>query len=213
MVTVESGSRVETGAGLETHGTSFDPLKELMIAQTRRPEHIAAVNLRALSPFQRALLVVDGTVTKLIEAYTMEPVVVTRLRQERQQLPEEHFWLEAVAATTVVLREVLLRGQYSGRLFAHAASLIVPERLGEEEIQKLEVDGQGLGRILLNSRRETRREVLWYGRECPVELPDPIRSLQGMEFISRLYRIIMDQRPIMLINERFPSRIDWMPDH
>jgi hypothetical protein len=54
----------------------FNPLKDLFAAQSSKPETLREVNLRALSPFQRALLVIDGTVTKFIEAYTMEPVEI-----------------------------------------------------------------------------------------------------------------------------------------
>ena len=40
-----------------------DPLEELFIAQFARPAELRPVNLRAISPNQRALLSIDGTVT------------------------------------------------------------------------------------------------------------------------------------------------------
>ncbi len=63
----------------------------------------------------------------------------------------------------------------------------------------------GLGRILLNSQLENRREVLWYGREQVADLPEAIEVYTGNDFISRTYRIIVGNQPIMLINEKFPS--------
>lgn len=191
----------------------FDPMKDLFIAQAAKPAHVSEVNLRTMTPFQRALLVIDGTVTKFIEAYTMDPIEVIRLSQEQRRLSADHTWLEAPKGTVVVARQVLLRGRYSYTLYAYAVSLIVPERLGDDVKQSLEIDGEGLGRILLNSRLETRREVLWYGREHASELPDAVRHKTNTEFLSRMYRIIAGGRPIMLINEKFPLGGDWLPAH
>jgi chorismate-pyruvate lyase len=209
---------MSVAAGLNTSttledGNEFDPLRELFVAQSARPSHLGEINLRALTPFQRSLLVIDGTVTKFIEAYTMEPVEVIRLDQEKRNLPADHAWLEAPKGTAVIARQVLLRGKYSYTTYAYAVSLIVPHRLEADARQRLEIDGEGLGRILLSGRKETYRDVLWYGKEQIASLPDSIRHLTDGEFISRTYRIIADGCPIMLINERFPSRIDRLPAH
>ena len=50
---------------------TFDPLTDILVAQTSKPEGLKPLNFRTLNPFQRALMVIDGTVTKFIEAYTM----------------------------------------------------------------------------------------------------------------------------------------------
>ncbi|HEY5571835.1 MAG TPA: chorismate pyruvate-lyase family protein [Anaerolineales bacterium] len=197
----------------KTDMDGFDPLKDLFTAQAEKPAQWGEINLRTLSPFQRSLLVIDGTVTKFIEAYTMEPVDVIRISQEQRRLSSEHLWLEAPEGTDVVARQVMLRGEYSHRLYAYAISLIIPGRLGELEKRGLAVDGEGLGRILLNSQLETRREVLWYGREHLVHVPEQIRDLTDGEFISRTYRIIVQGKPVMLINEKFPSGSDRLPSH
>src|SRR3989337_2645452 len=102
----------------------FDPLSDLFVAQFAKPPDLGIVNLRALTPFQRALLVIDGTVTKFIEAYTMEPIEVVRLAQSTQQLPGDHVWLEAPKTTEVVARQVVLRGKFSQKPYVYAQSLI-----------------------------------------------------------------------------------------
>jgi chorismate-pyruvate lyase len=186
----------------------YDPLGDLFVAQAQRPPQLARINLRALSPFLRALLTIDGTVTKYIEAYTMEPIEVTRISQEFRQLPADHAWLEAPAGTQVIAREVLLRGKYSQKLYAYASSLLVPSRLPEDVQKGLDVQGGSLGRILLNSRLETFREVLWYGMEQPPRLPVEINQYTSSKFVSRTYRIFANRLPIMLINEKFPSTED-----
>ena len=186
----------------------FDPLEDLFVAQAAKPLQFGEINLRALPPFHRALLVIDGTVTKFIEAYTMDPIEVVRISQEERNLTVDNDWLEANGGTKVIVREVFLRGKYSYRLYAYATSLILPERVPENFRQGLEADPGGIGRILLSNRLETYREVLWYGKERPEHLPDEIKHFENDEFVSRTYRIIAAHHPLMLINEKFPLRID-----
>ena len=191
----------------------FDPVQELLTAQADRAPGLSPVNLRTLSPFQRALLVIDGTVTKFIEAYTMEPVAVVRLSQEEVELSEEHRWLEAPRGTVVVARQVLLRGKYSRTFYAYAVSLIVRDRIRATMRERLDLDGESLGRILLSQRTESRREVLWYGRERVSDLPETVRREYEGDFISRTYRVIAAGLPMMMITERFPVAGERLPAH
>ncbi len=188
----------------------FDPMSDLFMAQFEKPAQLGDINLRVLSPFQRALLVIDGTVTKFIEAYTMEPIEIIRLAQSTQPMSIDNIWLDTCKGTDVIVRQVILRGKYSGTLYAYAVSLIVPNRLPDQVKRGLDIDGEGLGRILLGGRMETRRDVLWYGRENLKELPEAIQHLTDGEFISRTYRIFAGGQPIMLINERFPVNTDQL---
>jgi len=191
----------------------YDPLIDLPMAQAAKPAELGPVNLRTLTPFQRALLVIDGTVTKFIEAYTMEPIEVLRLAQQDIPLEEDLRWLEARSGTLVAAREAVLRGRYSHTFYAYARSWIVSERLSSEAAKRIEVDGEGLGRILNDQETETRREVLWYGRERTTDVPEMVLRSTGGEFISRTYRIIARKQPIMLITERFPLATDELPAH
>ncbi len=63
-----------------------------------------------------------------------------------------------------------------------------------------------MGRVLLNSQIENRRELFWYGRETIANLPTAIAHYTGHEFISRTYRIIANGQPTMLINEKFLAK-------
>lgn len=191
----------------------FDPLEDLFVAQFAKPADLHPVNLRALSPFQRALLTIDGTVTKFIEAFTMEPVDVTLLSQDVRNLLVDHEWLEAPAGSSVVAREVVLAGRYRGNVYSYAPSLLMVDRLPEAVQAELTSNPGGLGKILLASRVESRREILWYGRERLEETPPGVPGLRPGEFISRTYRIISGGQPIMLINEKFPTDADPWPAH
>ncbi len=192
---------------------SFDPLSDLFLAQFDRPAELGPVNLRTLSPFQRALLVIDGTVTKFLEAYMMEPIEVVRLAQVDRELTDDHPWLEVPAGSVVAVRHVMIRGGHSGNFYVYAVSSVVLDRLPETIRERVVGETEGLGRILNANRQESRREVLWYGREHVDELPEEVRRVSDGEFISRTYRIIVKQQPIMMINEKFPSVIEQLPSH
>lgn len=200
-----------TQASTEAIQGAFDPLSDLLAAQSERPERLRPVNLRVISPFLRALLTIDGTVTKLIEAVAMEPVHIERLSQTNVTLSADHPWLEAAAGTEVIAREVLLRGARTGTIFAYAPSLLITARLDEEIQEALERHPGGIGRVLLEAKLETRREILWYGREHVGDDPAHPHPLGEMDVISRAYQVIRGGSPIMLINEQFPARLDLAP--
>jgi len=181
----------------------FDPTREAFVAQSQRPAHLLPVSVAALTPFQRGLLVIDGTVTRFVEAYWLEPVSVRRLSQEELRLEAHEPWLDAAAGSAVIRRRVLLCGRRSGRFFAWADSLMAVERLGPDIRRGLEVEGGGLGRILVDTGVETRREGLWFGRERPAQVPQEVHARWPGEFLTRTYRVLAAGRPIMLITERF----------
>lgn len=182
----------------------FDPFADLLSAQASRPRDLQTVDLRTLTPFQRALVSIDGTVTKFIEAYELEPVESVLLTQQTQLLMADHPWLTLPAESEVITRQVLLRGRYSATIYAYAVSLLAPQRLPANLLRDLAVEPAGIGRVLLNSQIENRREILWYGREQIANLPETIEQYTGNDFLSRTYRILIHGQPVMLISEKFP---------
>ncbi len=183
---------------------AFDPADELFVAQERRPPTLGAIALRDLSPYQRALLAIDGTVTRFVEAYCLEPVEVVRLAQAESCLAAADEWLALSAGAPVVRRRVMLVGAGSGRFFAWADSIIAVARAGAGIRQRLDEDAGGLGRIILDNALETRREALWFGRERPADVPPPVAARWSDEFLTRTYRVLAGGVPLMLITERFP---------
>ena len=181
----------------------FDPVARLFIAMDQRPESLAPVSVCALSPFQRALLVIDGTVTTFIEAYASEPVSIVRIDQYPGHAQGDARWLACEPAEAVIRRRTLLRGAVSDTLYAYATSVIVPARLSSRMRTGLEAEPEGLGKILLDSGLETRREGLWYGQEELTDLPAAL-DLPVMQCLSRSYRVFAGGLPLMLITERFP---------
>lgn len=199
---------MNTNATFENTDVAKKRIKNLFVAQSAKPPSLEEINLSQLTPFQRALLVADGTVTQFIEAYILSLVEVVRLNQEKQTLPADDIWLEAPKRTTVVARQVILQTQQprceKPTVHAYATSLIVHQRLPKVIREGLEIEGEGLGRLLKISGLETRRDLLWCGVEHPKALPEIIKYLEGKSFLSRTYRIVADGKPIILINEKFP---------
>ena len=183
-------------------------MKDLFIAQCAKPSDLEEVQLSQLTPFQRALLVTDGTVTRFIEAYTFSPVEVVLLHQETQTLPADHVWLEVEKGTEVIARQVMLQTGHMGgqqpTAHTYATSLIVLDRIPQVIKEGLTFKGKGLGQLLQHSGLETRRDLLWWGLNHPKDPPEAFLRLEGQPFLSRTYRIVTDGHPIMLISEQFP---------
>jgi chorismate-pyruvate lyase len=187
----------------------FDPAVRLFLAQNQRPAHLAAVRPDELSPLQRGLLVIDGTVTTFLSAWALESVAVQPLSQRGAVLPVASMplaetWLDAPAGTPVMERSVLLVGARSQTLFAFAESVICTERLPAALRTGLLSGGLSLGQLLLLPGFESRREGLWYGREHPATLSPAVAALTEPDFLTRTYRVSAESRPLMLVTERFP---------
>lgn len=201
----------ETAAASETQG-GFEPTGDEILELFQPPPPGTRLNPRTLSPFERALLEIDGTVTRFIEAYTMEPVEVHKLGQGTRTLPADVPLLEVEAGAAVTTRQVLLRGRDSRRLYAYGASLIAPDRMPPQAREALQIPGKGLGRLMRETRMETFREIVWRFREPGRTVPEAMRPLLAFGIVCRTYRVVCGGRPIMLIHEKFPHSSD-LPMH
>lgn len=199
---MDTGITKQSGTFINTR------MKSLFVAQSEKPATLKEINFARLTPFQRGLIVTDGTVTRFIEAYTFAPVEVVLLQQKRQILSSENNWLQLPAGAKVISRHVTLQTQRetesSAIIHTYAESLIALERLPKSVLESIESNKQGLGRLMQQSGLETRRELLWCGIENLKELPPAIEHLESKTFISRAYLVLANQEPLMLINEKFP---------
>lgn len=184
----------------------FDPVAAFFLAQADRPGSLDSIIAAELTPLQRALLVIDGTVTTFLEAWALEPVAVTRVWQHVQKLAAPDRWLDLPAGAKVTERAVLLSGARSRSFFAFAESRINTDHLSATMCDALEAGTAGLGQILLASGLDSRREGLWCGREQMKSLPAAVAALTDGDFLTRSYRVTTGGRPFMLITERFAWR-------
>ncbi len=181
----------------------FDPFTGIFVAQEQRPAYLEDVDFRELTSFERAWLVIDGTVTRFLEAQKVEPIDIVDCGRSKETLRKDHVWLEVPKGSEVSTRRVLLKGRHSGRIHGSAASLVVPERVKDAVGRPADRIPEGLGRMLLSGRTEQYRELLWYGKEAASDLPGEIRSLASEFCLSRTYRIIVNKKPVMMITEWF----------
>jgi chorismate-pyruvate lyase len=151
--------------------------------------------LSRLPPFLRALLVTDGTVTKILEAYFWEPVTVDTLEQRFEVATEALPWIAVEPGDPCLIRDARLRGTDSGRGFAEAFSLIRSELIPSELRQRLIDREIGIGVLIRDSGLESYREVLDVGLD---------RMADGAAAVFRTYRIFIDRQPVILITEYFP---------
>ena len=201
MIANQANDRAEA----DTPGAD-DPISRIQVAPGARPASCGAVAPHTLSPFQRALLVNDGTVTSLIEAYTLEPVAVRCVGNFRRPLDRDDPWLAAPTGCAVIERRVLLLGQRTGRLYGHAEAVLILDRLPPEVCRRLEQQGQSLGRIIGDAGLESHREILWWGWQPADSVPDEARRAGLCDrALRRAYRITVARRPVALINEWFPG--------
>jgi chorismate-pyruvate lyase len=159
------------------------------------------LELASLPPFLRSILVTDGTVTKIIEAYFWEPLAVDTLAQDLAVAERDLPWLEVLAGDRILVRQAQLRGVHSGHRYADAFSVIRIERIPPAFRQRIIDREIGIGVLIRDSGLESYREVMEVGAEAPAP-----QDLAG-ERVFRSYRIIIAGAPVILITETFPLDI------
>lgn len=164
-------------------------------------------NVQALPPFLRALLVTDGTVTKILEAFFWEGVRVETLEQhlEQNQIPVAP--LSSHINDMLWSREVRLRGEHTGSIYAHAKSLLKLENLPEHLQRDIQSGRIGIGELLRECNLETYRELLDVGFLADHALAHLFEDQECASLVYRDYRIVIDGRPTILITEHFPLNL------
>lgn len=160
-----------------------------------------------LSTFQRVLLMTDGTVTDVLEAYTNEPVKVVKLAQWLDGVDPERPELERPVTDRVLRRSVLLQGTVTGTNLLHADSVVTPTHLHPDVMDGLLESDTPLGRLLARYRVETFREILAVGFEPAGSCAHHFGIDPAEKLVFRTYRILVDQRPVVRVTEKFP--VTW----
>ncbi len=173
-----------------------------------------AIDMEALPPFLRTLLVTDGTVTKSIEAFFWENVRVEKCVQEQCLLSADLPSINAKIGEPVLKRHVVLRGCSSNDIYAYATSYLLTDLLDEKIKQQLLEGKIGIGELLREIGLETYREIVDFGRELyqinqDENQPDKMDSQEPkfVEVIYRTYTININGKHAIQITERFPHRL------
>jgi chorismate-pyruvate lyase len=166
-----------------------------------------AMDMEALPPFLRTLLVTDGTVTKSLEAFFWENVKVEQRWQEQCSLTQDLPSINAKIGDYALKRDVLLRGCSSNDVYAYATSFLLTDLLDEKVKNEL-IEGKiGIGELLREIGLETYREVVDFGREVYQINEKDSEKPEFVEAIYRTYVINIGGKPAIQITERFPYRL------
>ena len=163
------------------------------------------VDMAAVPPFLRTILITDGTVTKSLEAYYWEPVVVEMDFQHSVITIQNINWLHTLAGEEILLRGVQLRGAHSGNGYATAFSAIRHKLLPENLCQGLLAGSLGIGMLIRDSGLETYRQILDVGvkRQKLGQINSKLPP-QPYDYVFRTYRIFIAHEPVIIITESFP---------
>lgn len=158
-----------------------------------------------LSPFQRILLTTDGTLTEILAAYLCEQIHLVKLSEQLYSVKHDLEPLNIRAGMDVIDRQILLQGKISRRNFIYAESFLVPERLESKFKQELLVSQTPLGRLWLEHKLETFKEIIDTAKEPAGALSSHFGISPEDSLLSRTYRVFSKREPIMMITEKFPE--------
>jgi len=158
-----------------------------------------------LSVFQRIILTTDGTLTEILEAYLSEKIRLVKLSEIIEPISGDNLLLDIASGQEVMQRKILLQGKISRNNWVYAESILVPDRLDEKLKKGLLVSQEPMGRLWLEHRLETFKEIVDSAREPAEDLADYFKIKRSDKLLSRTYRVFSGRRPIILITEKFPE--------
>jgi long-chain acyl-CoA synthetase len=185
-------------------GYVFDPLSGCRLTPDSAAAGDDPLRLATLPPFLRVLLVTDGTVTKCIEAYFLEPVEVDVLVHAYLTSEREYPVIGVVPGDPILRRCVVLRGQITRSAYAFAESIMACDRVPADMKRKLIEGAKGIGELLRESKKETYRELLRVRQADAGEWAMHLGVEKETGVLIRDYKIHLDGQAAMEIEEVFP---------
>lgn len=158
-----------------------------------------------LSPFQRIILISNGTLTKLLENLVREQLTVIKLHEQIETNEDEIPFLDLAAKNSVIHRKICLQGQNTGTNWLYAESVIVPERLPPLFRSDLLESETPIGKLWSKHKVETFKELLPPFEEPAEQLAIHFKMSPEHLLLGRTYRVFSHQQPIMMLTEKFPS--------
>jgi chorismate--pyruvate lyase len=192
---------ISAGAPATDETTVADRFADLHFAlQHEKSSDLRDVEIVALDPFLRGLLFTDGTVSRALEAQTLSRVTVVPVEQVTAPVPQPAARYLGVGESEECVRRRVTMHIADEHLAVWAESYIVPERLPPHFVGTLGGTSQGIGGSLQRLQLESWRELLRFGLSAPPAWADAGASLSTL---TRIYRIITNGQPALLISEHF----------
>jgi len=170
---------------------------------------LGGLDLQALPLLQRILLVSDGTLTDTIEAAFLEQIGVRKTAVDVSAVTSRIDALDLDVGHAAMRRSIVLFGKSTGRSYLYAESLIAVDRLPPRFREELLESDKPLGRLWVDHKLETYKELLVVTRRAVGDLARHFEAYKpNREFLVRTYRVISGARPLMLITEYVPDSYD-----
>ena len=197
-VALEYAFLLQTAEGWGKHGHASAQGKRHAIAKE------GGVDIDSLSLLQRILLISDGTITDAIEAAYLEPVHLVKLGIHSAPALADVESLDLKAGELLMQRDILLRGATSGNNYVYARTLIALDKLDPNLRRDLIETDNPIGRLWVQYKLETRKEILKIWRLPAGRLSRHFGHAGSAGLLARTYRVISGGRPVMAITEYFP---------
>ncbi len=159
-----------------------------------------------LTLLQKIIAVTNGSITPILEIYCGQTIVVETISQRiRQADSDVATCLGIEPGESINDREVLIRGERDGMVFAYARSYMPVKYLPPELSESLMTEDTPLGKLLIKYRIEGRREL---GDVCIRE--DGVYETKTGKidrFLIKRYNFISNKKAIMHITEVYPLSV------
>jgi chorismate-pyruvate lyase len=152
-----------------------------------------------LNPVQRIMLVSDGNLTNMLQAYFLETIGIRVVAQHIMNSSDDF-----EVNRTFLKRQVVLYGTQTLRPYVYAESTLAFNQLPPELARDLQYSDIPLGRLWLHHRLETFKELI----DVRVSNNETAAGHFGKDdsgsLLKRSYRVVSKGRPCMVIHEYFP---------
>ncbi|CCH98443.1 MULTISPECIES: chorismate--pyruvate lyase family protein [Microcystis] len=163
------------------------------------------LNLSELSTLQRIILITDGTLTDILEIYLLEKMSIVKLSEEAVYLEEDLPVLDLEKGSKIIKRKIFLCSTVSQKNLVYAESIIVIDRLDTKFQEELINSGKPIGKLWLENRMETFKEIVDLSQERAGDLAEDFQISPEEKLFSRTYRVFSQKQAIMMITEKFPE--------
>ncbi len=178
---------------------------ECVLPEELKPILGAHCDLAGVSDLERIMLACDGTFTFQLEAFVHELIEVDILSYERRLITGKAAEImKSAHGAAVWERKVLLRGADTGEAYVFAHSYVDAARLPKALAEDLKDSPAGIGRLFVDYRLSIYRDLVGYFFEDGAAYSPWFPTRTNLQFLSRVYRVFFEERPVMVITEKMP---------